>query len=991
MAKQTRRGKPAREPSPKELQGQIDRALLSEGKAIDATPSSFHAPIYSGGAPQVPIGSIDAGGESGARLAPTRAIPEPIPHPSQQSPDEQAATYGVSGTPITSAFLYDLNEYNPKLVGRYAIPIWEQIRRDDMGWAVLDVCRRPVQTAQWRIVVKDVKKPITGATRGAVSSNGAGKATKGKTEEIRKFVEDNLMGGLETRTSTGGWATQSWASVIYNATLMQDFGCAIHEEVYHVDGNRITLRALQARQAMTFWRWHALALDTPVPTPSDWKTMESLKVGDEVFGPDGRIESVIGKSKVFKSRPCYKLTFKDGSSIIADADHQWKTQTYYERANPQCAKWRQEGQVRTTEEIYKTAKSTHGPCIANHSIQFCDPVQHRRKSLPIDPYVFGVWLGDGGSDSGYIASSVDDADEIKASCEAAGYSSRITPNGQQKGNARIVHTHGLWTKLKQLGVTGQKYIPREYLNGSIDQRRALLGGLMDSDGCVSRDPHYTGACRFTNCNKTLIDGVAELVRSLGEMANVNGPFDRGHQLYWVVNFNPVICPFRLGRKVQSYLAARPVGERKYHRHYIISVEPVEPKDTVCIAVTGDSHLFLAGKSFIPTHNTQADGETLYALEQYGYRGNAFLNVTLPCERFCRFTSRQEGANFFGIPLTRPLYGPWFYKDRLKRIGAVGAERNIMGVPTWRLTTKDATDRTAAENFVTSVVAHEATGVVEPPLPQGSTDKDSGFRFVTCNSAGENLRSLLQWVSYYDICMARAALAMFLTSGSTPFGNKSTAKEHADFFMLAVQNIADQIAWEIQMNTVRRLVWYNFGTDAPMPELQVANVQARQIEDFAQLISQLAMAGAFVSDQGSRDFIREMMALPKETREGLVAIKGETIDAGTPGGPSVEGRSAQPISGNGQQDQPQPKNKPLFHPLPTQGAEMIRSLKIGEQFKLTSPVMFTERMTPGPCLVVVGALSDNGWGKPQYLKGRFMVRQSHDDGGYIVADQLSTEV
>jgi hypothetical protein len=644
MAKQTRRGKPAREPSPKELQGQIDRALLSEGKAIDASPSSFHAPIYSGGAPQVPIGSIDAGGESGARLTPTRSIPEPIPHPSQQSPEEQAATYGVSGTPITSAFLYDLNEYNPKLVGRYAIPIWEQIRRDDMGWAVLDVCRRPVQTAQWRVVVKDVKKPITGATKGAVSSNGAGKATKGKAEEIRKFVEDNLMGGLETQTSTGGWATQSWASVIYNATLMQDFGCAVHEEVYHVDGNRITLRALPARQAMTFWRWF----------------------------------------------------------------------------------------------------------------------------------------------------------------------------------------------------------------------------------------------------------------------------------------------------------------------------------------------------------TQEDGETLYALEQYGYRGNDFLNVTLPCERFCRFTSRQEGANFFGIPLTRPLYGPWFYKDRLKRIGAVGAERNIMGIPTWRLTTKDASDRTSAENFVTSVVAHEATGVVEPPLPQGSTDKDSGFRFVTCNSAGENLRSLLQWVSYYDICMARAALAMFLTSGSTPFGNKSTAKEHADFFMLAVQNIADQIAWEIQMNTVRRLVWYNFGMDAPMPELQVANVQARQVEDFAQLISQLAMAGAFVSDQGSRDFIREMMALPKETREGLVAIKGETIDAGAPGGPSVEGRSAQPIGGNGQQDQPQPKNKPLFHPLPTQGAEMIRSLRVGEQFKLTSPVMFTERMTPGPCLVVVGALSDNGWGKPQYLKGRFMVRQSQDDGGYIVADQLSTE-
>jgi hypothetical protein len=627
--------------TPKQLQREMDKVLAVESQSVDATPSSFHPPTYAGQPPQYPIGSVDAGGASGARLAPVRAVPEPTPMEQEIRPEEKTATYGVSGTPITSAFLLDLGEYNPKLIGRYAVPVWEQMRRgDDMVWAVLDVCRRPVQTANWRVVAGEA-----GRNGNSVASTGAGKGTQSKAEEVRKFVEDNLFGGLETQTSMGSWSSQSWASVIYNASLMLDFGVSIHEDVWHVDGDRLRLRALPGRQALTFWRWH----------------------------------------------------------------------------------------------------------------------------------------------------------------------------------------------------------------------------------------------------------------------------------------------------------------------------------------------------------TEADGETLYALEQYGYRGNAFLNVTLPSDKFCRFTHRQEGANFFGIALTRAFYSAWFFKDRLKRIGGVAAERNLMGIPMWRLSTKDASDKSAADAFVKSVVAHEATGGVEPPLPSGVTDAQSGFRFVTCNTAGENLKALLEMITYYDLCMARAALAMFLQAGQMAHGTRATTKEHTDFFMLAVQSIADQIAWEIQMSTVRRLVWYNFGTEAPMPELQVANVQARQVEEFADLIQKLAQAGSFVSDQGARDMIREMMAMPKETRDGIVTLRGETITEGEAGPGTIGGKFGQP-------EEQTMREEPLFHWLPADCPDAIMKLKTGDEFKLTSPVAFTEDCCPYPGLVVLGALSSNPKGQAQYLKGRFRVRQGLHLGesksqirGYILADQLSTDI
>ncbi|HSS68146.1 MAG TPA: DnaB-like helicase N-terminal domain-containing protein, partial [Nocardioidaceae bacterium] len=74
----------------------------------------------------------------------------------------------------------------------------------------------------------------------------------------------------------------------------------------------------------------ALALDTRLPTPSGWTTMNDVAVGDELIGTDGRPTRIVGATEVLTGRPCYRVEFSDGSAIVADALHEWLTECDFE-------------------------------------------------------------------------------------------------------------------------------------------------------------------------------------------------------------------------------------------------------------------------------------------------------------------------------------------------------------------------------------------------------------------------------------------------------------------------------------------------------------------------------------------------------------------------------------------------------------------------------------------------------------------------------------
>jgi hypothetical protein len=281
-------------------------------------------------------------------------------------------------------------------------------------------------------------------------------------------------------------------------------------------------------------------------------------------------------------------------------------------------------------------------------------------------------------------------------------------------------------------------------------------------------------------------------------------------------------------------------------------------------------------------HTEADGETLLALEQYGYRRGRFLNVLLPSDKFARFTYQQEGANFWGISLQRAMYPHWYIKTKLYRIDAIANERNALGIPVFRLAPGFASeDKAAAYSFVTQLAAHEATGLVEPP-----GDQNSGFRIAGYEG---QLRNPMPSIQHHNEMISRAALNTFMDLGQSAHGSRALGVTATDFFLLGLQSVADQIAADITSSTIRRLVRLNFGGRAPCPRLVPGNVQGRSISAIVADLSALAQQGLVVSERNIRRVIREKFALPEESCEGVVATRGESIDTGKAG--QISGRGA----------------------------------------------------------------------------------------------------
>ncbi|AID58822.1 terminase large subunit [Mycobacterium phage Gaia] len=342
----------------------------------------------------------------------------------------------------------------------------------------------------------------------------------------------------------------------------------------------------------------ALALDTPIPTPSGWTTVAELQVGDFVLSPDGLPAEVTKTTEVFRNRPCYRVTFQDGDSIIADAGHLWVAERTGTPTKIGAL------MARTTQEMFESGSGFRVP--------LTEPVKLPEADLPIDPYVLGAWLGDGCRNSLMFTTALDDLPWWLSEFERLGVSVRHLPNrsrptGEQFtiGGAPHSWAHrgaGYRAKLVDLGIFTDKRIPDEYLRGSIDQRLSLLQGLVDTDGCVDKN----GRIIFCNTNKNLADGVAELARSLGHVVHVSCRNDDRKDSYlpvwrveWMGDAN--LPSARMPRK-RDRLHVPTTRQLAKRWNYIKSIEPVDSVPVKCISVDSPGHLFLAGNWKV-THNS----------------------------------------------------------------------------------------------------------------------------------------------------------------------------------------------------------------------------------------------------------------------------------------------------------------------------------------------------------------------------------------------------
>lgn len=348
----------------------------------------------------------------------------------------------------------------------------------------------------------------------------------------------------------------------------------------------------------------ALRADEPVLTPSGWKPIGSLSVGDEVVGSDGRPHNVTG---VYSQgiRDLYRVRFTDGVEVVCDGEHLWLVQTQAHRFTSRV------GRVLTTLQIIDEGLAD-GLNRKRHFVPLVCPIENPPADLPIDPYTLGVLIGDG-SLKGVPSLTTADPEildflilpgEVTAKkvdnqgkrCPSYNLS---TPRGQSNPLTDTIRKLGLWGHR-----AWEKFIPTVYLRGSAEQRRQLLSGLIDTDGSVC-----DGTIEFVTTSHQLALDVAELVQSLGGVAPIRtkqpvflykGELRLGRIAYRLnVKLPSGECPFRLIRKQNAW---KPRTNRIVPPRAIKAIEPAGTGEAVCISVDAPDHLFVT-RGHVLTHNT----------------------------------------------------------------------------------------------------------------------------------------------------------------------------------------------------------------------------------------------------------------------------------------------------------------------------------------------------------------------------------------------------
>ena len=339
--------------------------------------------------------------------------------------------------------------------------------------------------------------------------------------------------------------------------------------------------------------------------------IDSLNIGDKILGRDGK-ETTVTAIYPQGIKDIYRITLADGREIECGLEHQWglylHNKTY---------------KVVTTKDILERGLQINGKRARNYKwyLPAINPVEYKKKNLPIDPYILGCLIGDGTLTGGTPKIASDDEEILtyfrKNLTNFVLKKDTYTPNnytisyvGKDKFNKKHPYGHNpLANKIRKLGLNTTcytKFIPEIYKYGSIDQRLNMVQGLMDTDGSINTD----GAIEFTNTSKELVEDLAYVLRSLGIRCQlgIDNRIGRKHILPQGTEHTTDRVVYRLFIRTDKNIfklkrkATRLKRRKRTENIPIIKIEKTGKTSQRCITVDNDEHLFLL-ENFVPTHNS----------------------------------------------------------------------------------------------------------------------------------------------------------------------------------------------------------------------------------------------------------------------------------------------------------------------------------------------------------------------------------------------------
>lgn len=368
----------------------------------------------------------------------------------------------------------------------------------------------------------------------------------------------------------------------------------------------------------------AIPNETMIPTPIGWRQVKDIKKGDYLFGQDGKPTKVLKTYPQEKEKEKWRVTFSDGREAFCCSEHLWEYRYYSHRGFNYRVEDIQTIYNRTLK-LKNGLKNSDGKGYRFH-IKVNEPIEYAQKNFSLPPYVMGAFLGDGSfrynETNKALTFSTKDEEILNYILKDLGKdnfiyrkSSDFNYNYTFKNKKELKHNiwveeflrdyPDLWNQKSET-----KFIPRDYLLGSIEQRYELLQGLMDTDGTIDEK----GRTSFTTISPYLRDNIIELCRSLGFI--VNFIVDKREEKYTTgecyiikIQCKKALKPklFKLKRKKDKAISYVNNGKREEFKDHlaITNIEKTSDKtEMTCFTVDNKDHLFLMN-DFIVTHNTRA--------------------------------------------------------------------------------------------------------------------------------------------------------------------------------------------------------------------------------------------------------------------------------------------------------------------------------------------------------------------------------------------------
>ena len=337
-----------------------------------------------------------------------------------------------------------------------------------------------------------------------------------------------------------------------------------------------------------------------------------VQVGDYLIGPNGQPTKVIKKSAP-EYRKFYRITFDDGSFLDTSDDHNWLVYDLSKRAPGEKERGNHKSVVTTTWLLNQDLKYRDGQRFAIPLLSSPVEVPNPEKPL-IDPWLLGYWLGNGCSQGSTLTCHSDDAEEIHSYAQEALGIELACKEYDPKAQRSKILLRGFIQQLREIGwfcekrktdiknyyVFSKDKIPNlNWKLWSSEDRLRFIQGVFDSDGHANA----RGDWEFDNTNLSLVQLVREVLQSLAlKPSSIKDKKVRPNEQPSYRIFGTTELPlFRLKRKATK-LNLSPKRKKQYRR-YIQSVEYIGIEEGVCFSVDNPEHLYVAGRDYIVTHNS----------------------------------------------------------------------------------------------------------------------------------------------------------------------------------------------------------------------------------------------------------------------------------------------------------------------------------------------------------------------------------------------------